>query len=245
MQHLLNYSFFLKESKKIKRVGPFRTLLSAKYPVRRYLSVLFILLFGGILFAQTDFDNAIIDGLHQLDSAKTMEDMQAVANKFERIAQAKPDEWLPLYYSAMVNGIQAFKIQDTEQKKALTDHALEMIDKALEINPDESEIYTLQGMIYQAVITIDPMNNGQLYSSKANGCFKTALKLNANNPRPYYLQAISLFYTPAEYGGGKKAALPLFEKAMELYKGESTEPSIYPHWGKDDCEKQLRACNTE
>ena len=78
----------------------------------------------------------------------------------------------------------------------------------MKIAPEESEIHTMQGMIYQALMSIDPATNGQLYGPKSNGALQTAIKLNPENPRPYYLQAVSIMYTPEEYGGGKEAALP-------------------------------------
>jgi hypothetical protein len=86
------------------------------------------------------------------------------------------------------------------------------------------------------------MENGQKYSAKANGSFQTALELNSENPRPYYLQAVSLMYTPEQYGGGKKAALPLFEQAMKLYNDSSTVSKFYPDWGREDCERNLKNC---
>jgi len=54
-------------------------------------------------FSQSDkFNAAMGSTLQQLGTAKTPEDMAAVAAKFERIGDAEKTQWLPYYYAAMV-----------------------------------------------------------------------------------------------------------------------------------------------
>ena len=67
------------------------------------------------------------------------------------------------------------------------------------------------------------------------------MELNPNNPRLYYLQGMSLFNTPEQFGGGKDKAKPVFEKAVELYKAEQPKP-LYPHWGQQQAEDMLAKC---
>jgi hypothetical protein len=52
-------------------------------------------------------------------------------------------------------------------------------------------------------------------------------------------------HTPEEYGGGKKAALPLFEQAMQLFEKSTMENSFYPDWGKEDCEQNIKICKED
>jgi hypothetical protein len=206
------------------------------------LVTLIFLLISLIVYPQTNFEKAVKSALVDMDSAKTNEDFKAVAAKFERIAAVETGEWLPPYYSGLVYCIMAFRTENTSEKQIFVDYAQKQVDLAMKIAPEESEVYTLQGMIYQAVIGIDPMGNGQLYSGKAAGAFTTASELNPANPRPYYLQAISVMYTPEEYGGGKKAACNLFVKANELFASFMPSSDIAPHWGKEDCSGYLATC---
>jgi hypothetical protein len=212
--------------------------------MKKSILLIGMLVLIGKSYAQTDFEGEMKKTLIQLDSALDSREMKAIADKFDRIAIAEPDQWLPNYYSAMINCIIAFRTRDPESIEDLTDYAMEKTKTAMEIQPDESELYTLQGMIYQAKIMIDPMNYGQKYSSKANGLFEKATKLNPKNPRPYYLKAISIMHTPVEFGGGKKVAQPLFEKSLELFEQFEPESPIYPHWGKEDCITQLNSCKS-
>lgn len=197
------------------------------------------------LSAQSQYEEAMKASLKKFDSAGTNDELIAAASKFEQIAEVETEEWLPGYYASMIYCIVTFRTQEPQKKESLVKQAQIILDKALEVAPQESELHTLQGMIYQAYIGINPAQNGQIYGSKANGAFQTAIKLNADNPRPYYLQAVSIMYTPEEYGGGKKAALPLFEQAMILFDKQSSDQAFYPDWGREDCEKNIQACKED
>ena len=194
------------------------------------------------LNAQSQYADAMKAALENFGSSGSIDELIASASQFERIAEAESEEWLPGYYASMIYCIITFGTQKPEKKESYLTQAQNLLDNAMKISPDESELHTLQGMIYQAFIGIDPARNGQTYSAKANGAFQTAIKLNGDNPRPYYLQAVSIMHTPEEYGGGKKAALPLFEQALALFEKQSSVKPFYPDWGKEDCEKNIQAC---
>jgi tetratricopeptide (TPR) repeat protein len=195
------------------------------------------------LFSQSEYETAIKSGLDLFYQSASIEEMQNSANQFDRIAEAESEKWLPRYYAAYVQTIMAFKIQEPEKKTKYIDAAQKQLNKALEIAPKESELHTLQGMVYQATIGIDPMKNGQIYSGKAAACFNTATAYNPGNPRPFYLQGVSVLHTPEQWGGGKKAAYPLLAKAASLYESFEPESTIAPNWGMEDCQKQLKACS--
>ena len=197
------------------------------------------------LSAQTQYENAMKASMEKFNDAGTNDELIAAASQFERIAEAEEAEWLPGYYASLIYCIVTFRSQEPQKKENLLKQAQLMLDKALEAAPRESELHTLQGMIYQAYMTIDPARNGQIYAPKAHGAFQTAIELNAENPRPYYLQAVSIMYTPEEYGGGKKAALPIFEQALQLFDKDSSDISFYPDWGREDCERNIQACKQD
>jgi hypothetical protein len=67
------------------------------------------------------------------------------------------------------------------------------------------------------------------------------MALDPNNPRLYYLQAMSLFNTPAQFGGGKDKAKPVFEKSVALFKAAQAKP-LYPSWGRPQAENMLAQC---
>src|SRR5690606_28831300 len=67
---------------------------------------------------------------------------------FERIAAAEKDNWLPNYYVALINTIQAFQTQDKDMIRAFLDKAQTAQDAAMIISPDNPELLVTQAMIY-------------------------------------------------------------------------------------------------
>lgn len=195
---------------------------------------------SAVLFAQSNYNKAIKDALNAFYTSQTLEEMNGTAHIFERIAEAETDKWLPRYYAAYVYTIHSYKVQEPEKKQQLIDAAQKQLDAAIEIAPKESEIHVLQGMIYQATIMIDPAAYGQSHSAKASNSFNTALNYNPDNPRPVYLQAMSVLNTPEQYGGGKDAAQPIFERAMKMFEAFTPKNDIMPNWGKEHCMEQMK-----
>jgi hypothetical protein len=190
--------------------------------------------------AQSDkYVAAMKKNLELMDSAKTTADFQNVSNAFERIGDAEKTQWLPYYYAGLSLTIPAWTDQkldkdaNAEKIKALCDKA-EAFDK-------NAEICTIRNMAATQQMLIDPQTRWQTYGMEANNALQTGMKLDPSNPRLYYLQAMSLFNTPEQFGGGKEKAKPLFAKSVELFKKEEHKP-LYPHWGQDQAVQMLAKC---
>jgi len=127
-----------------------------------------------VSFAFTQDENQYFNSMEEqikvMKDSKTLDDFMDVANNFERISMAEPEEWYPLYYTAFCNIQMSFQTQDGDNKDAFLDQAQVFIDKAMELNPDESELYVLQGLLYQAGIQVNPGGRGMTYSMKAGHC---------------------------------------------------------------------------
>ncbi len=211
-----------------------------------YLSI-FLMLCIGVFAQEADrYTQAMKQGVNLMNDAEGYATMEQAALLFERIAMTETGEWLPPYYaSACYTIMSLMEREDKEKKSAAVDKAQALLDKAKTMNEHDSEIYALQGMIYQALIQLNPMINGMLYGSKATKQLDRALELNPNNPRPYYLKAMGLYYTPALFGGGEGKACVLFEKAAEKFKGVQLSYSIEPAWGEKRNAIFLNKCRNE
>ena len=194
-----------------------------------------------IASAQTPFEIAIKENLALLDSAKTTEAMQAVTGKFERIAMTETARWEPLYYAAFSQINMSFMETDGDKKDAILDQAQLSIDKAIALNCDKSEVYTLQGLLYQGRIMVSPMR-GMSYSMKAAEILEKAIEANPENPRPYYLLGRNTYGTPKMFGGGSKNALPKFQEAKLKFDNEQVKDGIAPKWGAKSNQKMIDAC---
>src|SRR4051794_7194602 len=168
-------------------------------------------------FSQSEkYQKGMQANLALLDSAKTVQDLTAVSAAFERIGDAEKTQWLPYYYAglsiAQIGWMdqKADKDKNAAQIKALCDKA-EAIAK-------NSEIYTLRNMAATQQMLVDPQTRWQTSGMEAARALQEGMQLDPNNPRLYYLQGMSLFNTPEQFGGGKAKAKPVFEKALALYK---------------------------
>lgn len=189
-------------------------------------------------------EQAIGESLKMLDEAKTIEDMQSVVNRLERIALNEPERWEPTYHYAFALINLSFREPNEEVKDKLLDKAEMGINKALELNGDKSELHALQGFLYQAMLTADP-GLAMTYSQKAAEVFGRALYENPENPRAMYLLGLNIRYTPEGFGGGCVNALPKFMAAKALFEKESGKQGIMPHWGAQSNSEAISGCNGE
>jgi hypothetical protein len=200
----------------------------------------FLLISAVVANAQSDkYDAAMKKNLSMFDSAKTTADYQALAAAFERIGDAEKTQWLPYYYAGLALTTAGW--QDSKlDKEANAERVNALCDKAESIEKS-SEICEIRNMAATQQMMIDPQTRWATYGKQASEALQMGMKINPNNPRLYYLQGMSVFNTPASFGGGKDKAKPIFEKAVELFKAEQPKP-LYPHWGQKQAEDMLAQC---
>lgn len=204
--------------------------------------LIFCALFIAInLSAQSGYEKAMASGIEKIKTAATAQDMSTASGYFERIANSEKTQWLPFYYAAWTN-ILAGWMNETSDKDKVAAKANELIAQADALSPDNSEIYCLKQMSAVMAMTVDPMNRWQTYGMEASTALEKAKKLDPTNPRPYFLEAQSIFHTPEQFGGGKAKAKPIYEKSVELYKTFKPETSISPDWGRTEAERDLKNC---
>ncbi len=208
--------------------------------------ILFILLISVISISSKAGDPkymAVMErNVAMLDSATEITTYSVANNTFERIANANPTEWLPLYYQAFCTVMIGMKQETPAKKDEYFDKAEAIINRADEISPDNSEIVVIQSWVNSMKISIDPMTRGQKLGPKSGMLTERSLMLNPENPRAYFLKGSGLFYTPANYGGGKDKALPVLQTALDKFKAEKPINKIVPHWGQAVTEQLLEQC---
>ena len=212
--------------------------------MKTIISIVVLTLAISVQSFSAGYEEAMAANLQKIGNAKTVAEFTALANQFERIANAEPGKWHPRYYTAFcyvwstaIGDIQA------EDKHKLLDLAQVQMDILQKTFKKESEIFALQAFIYQMRIT--DMSKGFKYSSLASEALDESEKLNPNNPRVYYIRGNNIFHTPKAFGGGKEKAKPLFEKAAGLYESQKLENTFEPGWGSDHNKQMLATCNVK
>lgn len=207
--------------------------------MKTFLALFFSFVVITSSFADDKYEKAMKSNLEKISSAQSVNDYIKIANGFERIALAEKDKWLPYYYSAFVYVLASYADTSNTRKDIYLDKSDALISSADSLAQNNSEIYTLKGMLAQARMQIDPMNRWMKYGPEADNNFKKAIELDSLNPRPEYLIGTGLFYTPKQFGGGPVPAKPVLEKSLEKYNQFIPETDLMPNWGRDMVEKLL------
>ncbi|MDR1645759.1 MAG: hypothetical protein LBS05_08060 [Tannerellaceae bacterium] len=165
--------------------------------------------------------------LARLDSAAQPADYLQCRNRFERMAQMYAGQWLPVYYTAYCDLQMTYMKQPNvpallQDAKALLEK-LEAFDEA-----DPSEVQTLWGYYYMALIATDP-STGQTYFMQTISSYEKAMKLNPANPRPVCLLAFFRQQLPPAMRSGRDIAEGK-QKAEALFRQETPSP-LKPYWG--------------
>jgi hypothetical protein len=209
--------------------------------MKKFLLSLSLLISIGV-FAQSDKYTEIMENsLKQYSEAKSADEMIAIAQKFERIAMAEKTQWLPFYYSSLIKARMSF-MGIGGDKDVVADEAQALIEKAENLSKNNCEILCVKSMIATAKMLVDPQGRYMQYGMQMNQFLQEAKKADAENPRPYILEANNLINTPEQYGGGCNTSKPVAEKALELFTKFKPSSELFPNWGKDMIEQILNRC---
>jgi hypothetical protein len=175
-----------------------------------------------------DYKQAMETNIKKLDTASAAS-IPAIANTFERIANAEKNKWEPFYYASYCYAIMAYRA-DKASVDMIADKADGFLAQAVALN-DNSETSTLGAMIVACRIMVDPVSRFQQKSQEADALLEKAKAQDASNPRPYYLQARMQVRTPEAFGGGKKVAAETLKTALDKFKSFTPANPISPNWG--------------
>ncbi len=190
-----------------------------------------------------DYESAMMQNIKEMYKSQDEKTLESIAGKFYRIGEAEKDKWLPYYYAAYTYISITYHIEDGDAIDTYLDKAQPMLDKAMELNPGESENNVLQGLIHSMRIT-NPMR-GMKYSALSNEALEKAERLNPENPRLWFCKAQNIYYTPSMFGGGAEKAKPVFEKAAELFDTFEPKSELWPRWGEETTASQLASLTAE
>lgn len=203
-------------------------------------SIILLTVFTTNLYS-SNYEEVMKTNIEKMYNSQSSAELLVLANRFERIAQAEKDKWLPGYYAAYCFTSSTFfdKMEADEKHKKL-DKAQSLLDELKKNFKKESEIFALQALVYQLRIT--DMSKGYKFSKLAGEAISMAEKLNPENPRVYYLRGSNTFYTPKFFGGGAEKAKPDLAKAAKMFDTTESENELMPNWGAPHNSQLLSQC---
>lgn len=138
--------------------------------------------------------------------------------------------WLSylMYYQSMTS----FKNGELEDSQKKLEKAMQYLD---EIKAKDSEAYSLLSLEQIFNFQNVPRQEMMIYMTQISKNLEMALKLDESNVRSNYVNGYYDFYTPTEYGGGKKAEKYL----LKAINGTNASSLYSPAWGKADAYHML------
>lgn len=204
-----------------------------------------LFMFCAALLAQESkeqYQKALAKTLVQVDSAKSTKDLLLAQNQLERISQVYKNEWLPIYYTAYVDLQSVFYEPKNENNEKILTRAKAELDKLDSFSSaDQSEVNTLWGYYYMAMIILDPQVNGAKYFSDVNLSFEKAMKQNAENPRAKFLSAYFEQNLP-DFLRSKRNFCDEMKQAKALY-AKQPKTLEKPYWGESFLNMISANCN--
>ena len=176
-----------------------------------------------------------------MDLWHTGNNTEAVA-LFERIANVEKDNWLPSYYAANVLIVQSFGSKDMTTTNDILEKAKIYIAEAHKRSESNSEIYTLEGLLYTGYVAMDPATYGMTLSGKIMELHSKAVALDPNNPRAKNNQI------EYEMGGARFFGQPMapfckrLESVIPMYDAQNTEIPFAPTYGKERLIETIENC---
>ena len=208
-----------------------------------FLSVSILSIALSVMSQSQEFTSAMSEGLAQFAKCQTVDQYQAVGNKFSVIADAEKTEWLPYYYHADCYILMSFMEQaDAAKKDAYLDVAEKSVKRMIELVPGESEVYVLQGMMCSARIMVDPMARGQEYSALSMKAIGKALGLDSNNPRAKVMKLRNEMGMAQFYGQDPKDFCPQAKDLLATWDNYQVKSPLHPNWGKNQVETIVAGC---
>jgi hypothetical protein len=191
------------------------------------------------------FEDQLSKTLTAINGAKSVKGLFENSNKLKRLSAIYPNEWLSDYYVTLLDIKLSMGAKDEKKKESLLNEAKEFLASLKEKeNTIESEILTLNGYYYYALIAQNPQKNGQLYYKDVIGAYQKAIAIDKTNPRPVLMLTIFKKKMSKFVGGDLSNLCTQLSQIEQLLESSKPKNEVYPKWGIKELKKeQQESCN--
>lgn len=208
--------------------------------MRKYFLTFALSMMSFTAFAQADYEKIMSEKIAKLETTRSTDEFQALANDFDRIGKKETKQWLPSYYAALAY-LQKGRMQMQSGKMSELSINADIADKYLDqaeaiAGKDNSEIHLLRKMAYSLKMMENPAERYMTDGMKAMEELKKAESLDPNNPRVALIKAEDTYFTPEQYGGSKEKGIEQFKTALEKFNAFKPKTALGPNWGKAEAE---------
>ncbi|MDQ1772227.1 hypothetical protein GQR60_16440 [Labilibaculum sp. A4] len=194
---------------------------------------------------KSEFYQILGSSLSKLTTAQNEADLLSVVNEIKRLETIFPDEWLTTYYIAFLDLKASFSAPIEKQEVLLKEALLTIENLKQNKSANLSEVYTLEGYYYLAIIAQNPAQNGQIYYKEVISAYSKAIAYNGENPRPVLL--LTLFKNKmAQFTGTDQSSFCEDLKKIELMFSAFTPKTKFdPNWGEQQLKTAQQNCTSQ
>ena len=185
----------------------------------------------------TEFEVPFVEGkelIQQAIDTSAPDQLYRAQKLFERARQNGGREEFALYYLALCEYRLAtlFASAPDEQAQCIN-RTLEYLKEAIELEDNFSDAHALLASAYSQKLGLNP-HLGMVLGPEIKRVLEKSKRLEGNNPRVVWTDAMNDYYTPAMFGGDKQRAITKLEQALELFAKEEIRDLFQPSWGYDE-----------
>lgn len=208
-----------------------------------YFSILYSQQFDN--FGEKKLDSIIKLCIRKIDREESISNMKWAVNIMERVTKIN-NSWSSNYYSSYFNLIAAMETKEEEKKNRYYNSFIKSYNVAEDLSKTDkqkSELLTLKAFLNIDLLTNDPLKHGRELSGTIAKLFEDALKLNPENPRAIYLDALFKIGM-SNFFNNKEDFCDRFLFANKQFVKELmfSDDYLMPLWGADHNSSLLLKC---
>ena len=137
--------------------------------------------------------------------------------EYSAAADQAPGKAETQYHAALACSYLAgvdIELHDRKAARDAAERGIKAGERAVALKPDDPEYLPVLGTLYGQAVT--DLMSGLKYGSRAKDAIDKAVQKAPNSSSVYLARGVGNLYLPVQLGGGPKAAIPDFRKAIEL-----------------------------
>lgn len=177
--------------------------------------------------AQSSNESSEVIAARRARDHASVEDLQRIVAKAQKEAADKKS--FEAYLRLALFNVWLCEAAEARQNNKLFKQAAEAgvaaAEKAVALNPKSSDAHQLLGDLLSQLIP-HVYGGGMRYGQRSTDAMDKAIELDPKNINAYVSRAISYYYTPDSFGGGKPKAFEMLKKAVEI-DSQADSPHIW------------------
>ncbi len=208
--------------------------------MRKILFILMLaLMTASVVKSQSQYEKGMQKAFALWEEGKSNE---AVA-MFERIGQAEKDNWVPLYHATNVLIATSFQVEDLAMKNSMLEKAKVVIAEAHKRSENNSEITTLEGLLYTSYVAMDPGTFGMKYSPMIMQLHGKAVALDPNNPRALANKIEYEMGSARFFGNDLKPFCAQMKEIIPKFENQKLDDPFAPSHGIERAKQVAESCD--